>query len=94
MVDYTKMDQMEQELFEKHSLTALVYLIECGRELEFEVHGHTCFLSKYETSQNFSLWVDQKEQSFSSMAALLKRGQVHNAGFVSVWEKSKIITLF
>lgn len=93
-MDYSKMDQMEQALFEKHDTEALTYLIEQGRELELAVDGHICFLSKYGTGAGFSLWVDRKEQSFCSMAELFAKSKIGSRDFLSVWEQSVLITLF
>lgn len=94
MVDFTKMDQMEQKLFEDHSLAALEYLIERGRELEFDVQEHSCFLSKYETAEYVSLWVDQEEQSFSSMTELFEKARIGNVSFAESWGTAELKTLF
>ena len=94
MSNFSCMDQMEQALFGRHSLPALTFLIENGRELEFEADGHTCFLSKYETAQAVSLWVDEEEQPFPSMAALLEQAKIGTADFAAVWDTARFITLF
>ena len=55
-------DKMAKELFDNKSLKALSYLIEHGRELEFEYDKKICFLSKDNSSGFVSIWVEKKEQ--------------------------------
>ena len=38
-------DLIVNEMFEHKSLAALIFLIDCGRELEFKVNGEEYFLS-------------------------------------------------
>ncbi len=94
MTDFTQMDRMERELSQHRSAAALQYLIECGRELEFEAGGRSCFLSRYETAKSVSLWVDGKEQSFSSMEELMENARIGDAAFAEAWSSSRLITLF
>lgn len=91
---FSLMDQMEQALFDRHFLPALTFLTEQGRELEFEVGGHSCFLSRYESAGAVSLWVDGTEQAFSSMAELLAHAKIGTNDFADVWSSARFITLF
>ena len=52
------------ELFEKKSLAALIFLIDCGRELELTLNENKCFISCDGSKKYVSLYVNKNEQSF------------------------------
>ena len=89
-----KFDPLEKELFIDHSFDALKTLVNDGRELEFRLGEHICFLSKYDTSKAFSLWVDEDELAFDSFEELLERAKIDGMSLLEAWPKAKIKTLY
>lgn len=87
-------DEMVTALLENKSLAALVYLIDAGRELEFNTYGNTYFISRDKAAKYVSLWKGQAEQSFDHMYDLIEHGRVEGEPFFTVWKESKIETLF
>ncbi len=87
-------DIIVEELTEKKSLAALIYLICHGRELEFEIEGKEYFISCDKSKKYVSLWNNQNEQSFNSVDELIENATIENSSFLSLWEKSTIQTLF
>ena len=80
-------DKMAKELFDNKSLKALSYLIEHGRELEFEYDKKICFLSKDNSSGFVSIWVEKKEQYFDSMEQLIEKAEINNVSFEEIWKE-------
>ena len=87
-------DIIVEELTEKKSLAALIYLICHGRELEFEIEGKEYFISCDKSKKYVSLWNNQNVQSFNSVDELIENATIENSSFLSLWEKSTIQTLF
>ena len=87
-------DQAAQALWETHSLNALVYLIDHGRELEFTADGEAYFLSRSRAAEYVSLWHGGTEQSFDSMQALLEYAVINGRPFLSAWTEVHLQTLF
>lgn len=85
---------MVNALLEEKSLEALVYLIDHGRELEFNTFGNTYFISKDKAAKYVSLWKGQTEQSFDHMYDLIEHGRVEGEPFFAIWKESEIETLF
>ncbi len=87
-------DRIVKELVERKSLAALIYLISHGRELEFTIEGKEYFISCNKSKKYVSLWNNQNEQSFNSIDELIENVMIENNTFLSVWERTKIQTLF
>lgn len=87
-------DIIAEELTEKKSLAALIYLICNGRELEFEFEGKKYFISCHKSKKYVSIWNELNEQSFNSIDELIENATIKNSPFLSIWEKSIIHTLF
>ena len=87
-------DKMAKELFDNKSLNALSYLIENGRELEFEYDKKICFLSKDNSSGFVSIWVEKKEQYFDSMEQLIEKAEINKVSFEEIWEESELNILY
>lgn len=85
---------VEAELLEKHSVAALFYLIESGREVEFNFNGKKYFVSKDGSVKYCSLWKDKREQAFDSMEELFMDTMIDNRKFYVVWDEVKILTLY
>lgn len=80
-------DIVAEELTDKKSLAALIYLICHGRELEFEIEGKEYFISCDKSQKYVSLWNNQNEQSFDSVDELIENALIENRAFLSIWEK-------
>ena len=87
-------ERIENELLKQKSLAALIYLLESGRELECELKGETCFITKSNSPQYISLWHNGTEQSFDSIEELLENAVLVGETFLRLWDKMNIITLF
>lgn len=87
-------DWIADELIAKKSLSALIWLIDQGRELEFRVGDTVGFISGSHSAGKVSLWVDQIEQSFGSMEALIEHSTIHERPFCQAWKDVRIETLF
>ena len=87
-------DIFVKELFDKHSMAALFYLIEAGRELEFEFKGESYFLSKDGSAKYCSLWKDDAEQAFVSVEEMLTNAAIADRYFYEVWNEIEISTLY
>jgi hypothetical protein len=83
-----------EELLEKKSLAALIYLISHGRELEFEINGKKYFISCDKAKKYVSLWNEQNEQSFNSVEELIENATIENRSFLFLWEKATLQYLF
>lgn len=79
-------DIVAEELTDKKSLAALIYLICHGRELEFEIEGKEYFISCDKSQKYVSLWNNQNEQSFDSVDELIENALIENRAFLSIWE--------
>ena len=86
-------DLIVSELFEKKSLAALIFLIDWGRELEFDVNGNKCFIS-CDSSKYISLYVNKHEQSFDSVCEMIENAMIANMSFVAAWAQAKLEFLF
>ena len=87
-------ERIENELLKQKSLAALIYLLESGRELECEIGGETCFITKSNSPQYISLWHNGTEQSFESIEELLENAVLAGEAFLHLWDKMNIVTLF
>ena len=94
MNEFSKSEYKEEDLLLRQSLVALKDLIEEGRELEFEVNGLSCFLSRHETSRRYSLWIGSSEQAFPSLEELFHSARIGETAFSECWPRARIITLF
>ena len=76
------------------SLSALIYLIDRGRELEFSIHGAEYFISRHKSQKYVSIWDNQKEQSLNSVEELIENAIVSNSPLLSIWPEIQIETFF
>lgn len=83
-------EKMVKELYDKKSLNAFIYLIEHGRELEFEYNSKECFISRDNSKSSVSIWVNKEEQAFDNMEDLIRKAKIDGVLFEDVW---KIIQL-
>ena len=87
-------EQMVNELFDNKSLKALEYLIDQGREPEFEYNDITCFVSKDNSKRYVSVWVEKDEQAFDSIQDLIENMKIGNIPFEEIWKESELNVLF
>ena len=82
-------DSIVNELFNKKSLAALIFLIDCGRELEFKMNGKEYFISRDSSKKYVSLWENKNEQSFESVLELIENATIENICFFAAWEQGE-----
>lgn len=87
-------DLIVDEFERTKSPSALIYLINAGRELEFLVHGKEYFISRDKSQKYVSLWENQNEQSFDSVEELIENAVVSDAVLLSVLPEIQIQTIF
>lgn len=87
-------DIIADELLEKKSLAALIYLIDRGREVEFELNKNTYFISCSGSNKYVSLWNNQIEQSFDSISDLIEYSTIENQLFIYLWNEAEITSIF
>jgi hypothetical protein len=87
-------DLIVNELFEKKSLAALIFLIDCGHELEFSMNGNKCFISCDGSKKYVSLYVNKMEQSFDSVDALITNATIADMSFLTAWKQAELEYLF
>lgn len=71
-------DLIVEEFEQTKSLSALIYLIEHGREIEFSFEGRRYFLSCSNSQKRVSLWSNQEEQSFDNIEQLIETAMIFN----------------
>ena len=81
------------ELFERKSLAALIFLIDCGRELEFRINVKDYFISCCNSKKYVSLWCNKYEQSFDSVYELLENAKIENIDFCVAWADAELMFL-
>ena len=79
-------DRIVRELFDKKALSALIWLIDHGRELEFDWQGRPGFISRSGSAKTVSLWLDEQEQAFDSTEALAQDALLGGKPFYQIWE--------
>jgi len=87
-------EEMENALFESRSLEALAFLINAGRELEFNYRGMVGFISCDGSKKGVSVWTEGTEQSFAGVAEMMNKAIIAGKTFRSVWNEIEIETLF
>ncbi len=87
-------DLIVDEFERTKSISALIYLIDHGRELEFSLYGKKYFISRDKSQKYVSLWDNQKEQDFDSMEELIENAVLSNSTLLSVMSEIQIETIF
>jgi hypothetical protein len=91
---YADHDLATKSLFETKSLNALKFLIDNGRELEFQFGGVDFFLSCSSSAQYVSIWGNGFQQSFDSMDALIENAILNQIPFSTAWDRVELRYLF
>ena len=79
-------DQIICELFDKKALSALIWLVDHGREQEFRWQGRPGFISRSGSAKVVSIWLDKQEQAFDSTEALVRDALRGGKPFYQIWE--------
>ena len=87
-------DMIVDELCNKKSISALIWLISQGRELEASYQKRTFFISAHNSTRRVSIWIDKQEQAFCSMEELLESADIDGNTIIDIWDDIQIDTLF
>ena len=87
-------EKMVKELYDNKSLNAFIYLLEHGRELEFEYNNKECFISRDNSKRFVSVWINKKEQAFNTIEDLIKKAKIDGVFFEDVWKVIKLGILY
>ena len=89
-------EQMENELFNKKSLGALIYLLDKGREFEFSYNNTEYFISCCETEKYVGLWKGKNEEhwDFDKIEMLCDAKVFDGKSLLEIWEDIEINYLY
>ena len=87
-------DLIVDELYDKKSIAAFIWLISHGRELEMSYEGQSFFITSDGSKDNVSMWIDKKEYSFTSVEDMLQLGEIMEHKLIDIWNDIKLGTLF
>ena len=86
-------DSICAELWEKHSLSALLFLLNTGRELNFIYEGKQCGIFRHEKR-----WILSGEpvgnQEFDTALELISYSNFNGKEFFEVWDNIELKVLF
>lgn len=86
-------DEIALELLKGHSVAALIWLVEKGREVELSCRSHDCFISQSGSERSVSLWVDGQEQSFDSAEELVESAVIDGVSLNKIWPEAHVYGL-
>ena len=87
-------DLIVDELYDKKSIAAFIWLISHGRELEMSYEGQSFFITSDGSKDKVSMWIDKKEYSFISVEDMLQLGEIMEHKLIDIWNDIKLGTLF
>lgn len=87
-------DQIAEELLEKKSLAALIFLVEQGRELEFTFHGKPYFITPHNQKEGVSLFCGKAEEEYPTVPLLLESAKLDGVPFLEAWPEVILGILF
>ena len=87
-------DRIVDELLDGKPLSALIWLVERGREIELTLRGEMYFISRCSSSKFVSFWHGKEEQSFDSVEELLVGAKVADGTPFTLWDEIEIETIF
>lgn len=87
-------DMITDELFDKKSISALLWLISQGRELEATYQNESIFISADKSKNKVSIWINRQESSFATMEELLQFTEIEGHKLIDVWDEIHLDTLF
>ena len=83
-------DLIVNELFENKSLAALIFLVDNGRELEFNAGENKCFITRDNSKKYVSLYVNNNENSFDSVSELIENAMIADMQFFEAWKQAEL----
>ena len=88
MVTPEYLDKISNELFEKHSLAALVICIQAGDELDFHYNGDSCGISWTKGNEKVILTTNKNNnvQEFDNVLDLVILGNIEGKRFMDEWD--------
>lgn len=86
-------DMITDELFDKKSISALLWLISQGRELEATYQNESIFISADKSKNKVSIWINRQESSFATMEELLQFTEIEGHKLIDVWDEIHLDTL-
>ena len=87
-------DMICDELFEKKSVAAFMWLISQGRELEAAYDGQLFFITFDKSKEKVSLWINKEEKSFETIEDLVQFGEIKGKKIIDIWNEIDLETLF
>lgn len=93
-MDYLElMDKMENELYNSHSLAALIVLINMGRELDFEYNEYSGSIT-HTKDDKYQLADNTRFELFDSVEELIVGGKIYGKEFLTIWNDIKLGYLY
>ena len=83
---------LSDELLEKNSIGAFVWLIDHGREIEFKYKEQEYFVTTED--EDIVLWHDYKKQSFSCMEEMFEEVRLCDEDIYEVWDDVEFTCIF
>ena len=95
MITPKYLDKISNELFDKHSLAALVICIEAGSELDFNYKNILYGISWTKGNKQVILINTQSNeiQEFKNTNDLVLNGIIDNKNFIDVWDEIALVQL-
>ena len=87
-------DLIVDDLYDKKSIAAFIWLISQGRELEMSYEGQSFFITSDGSKDNVSMWIDKKEYSFTSVEDMLQLDEIEGHKIIDIWSDIQLGTLF
>ena len=81
------LDKISDELFNKHSLEALVILIDSGDELDFHYKNISYGINWYQNRLELSSSKSEKVQTFKNTTDLIINGIIDEKRFMDIWDE-------
>lgn len=86
--------RLSNELFEKHSLAALIILLNIGFELEFCYKDIPYSITQLDDALFLSSPKINETQTFGKMEQLVIKATIDNQEFIEIWDEIVLTNLF
>ncbi|OGO86089.1 MAG: hypothetical protein A2Y24_04415 [Clostridiales bacterium GWE2_32_10] len=87
-------DIIINELYEDKSISALLYLLEGGRELSFRYENEEFSVTRDKERFYLNSQDSKKSQIYVDAWQLIEKGQVHGKKFMDIWKDIELLTLY
>ena len=85
-------DLLTNELLKKHSISALMQLLDMGREIELTYNNHVVSITH--SNGKLLLVYKEKTQYFDNIWSVVIKGEIDEEYFVNYWNRMNIKGLF